>query len=38
MNYYQAPEETLEDAEQMNHWSNTAYSVAIRAAAKKKKL
>jgi DNA transformation protein len=37
MNYYQAPEETLEDAEQMNHWANTAYSVAIRAAAKKKK-
>ncbi len=37
MNYYQAPEETLEDAEQMNHWANTAYSVAIRAAEKKKK-
>jgi len=37
MNYYQAPEETLEDNEQMNTWANTAYTVAIRAAEKKKK-
>jgi len=36
MNYYQAPEETLEDSDKMNPWANTAYAVAVRAAAKKK--
>jgi len=36
MNYYQAPEETLEDTEEMNSWANTAYEVAMRAAKKKK--
>lgn len=36
MSYFQAPEETLEDAEQMNIWANTAYGVALRAAAGKR--
>jgi len=37
MSYYQAPEETLEDAEEMNVWANKAYAAALRAAAKKRK-
>ncbi len=37
MSYYQAPEETLEDAEEMNIWANKAYGAALRAAAKKRK-
>lgn len=37
MSYYQAPEETLEDSEQMNHWANKAYAAALRTAAKKRK-
>ena len=37
MSYYQAPEEALEDSEEMNSWANKAYSVALRAAAKKRK-
>ncbi|MEN8205629.1 MAG: TfoX/Sxy family protein [Pseudomonadota bacterium] len=37
MSYFQAPEETLEDGEEMNAWANRAYSVALRAAAKKQK-
>ncbi|HHJ36049.1 MAG TPA: TfoX family protein [Gammaproteobacteria bacterium] len=37
MNYYQAPEEALEDNEEMNRWANLAYGVAIIAAAKKNK-
>ncbi len=37
MSYYQAPEETLEDAEEMNVWANKAYSAALRAAARKRK-
>jgi len=37
MPYYQAPEETLEDSEEMNLWANKAYSVALRAASKKRK-
>ncbi len=37
LGYFQAPEETLEDAEAMNTWANMAYSAAIRAASKKKK-
>lgn len=36
MSYFQAPEETLEDAEQMNIWANTAYGAALRAAAGKR--
>ena len=37
MSYYQAPEETLEDIEQMNDWANRAYEVALSAAVKKRK-
>ncbi len=37
MSYYQAPEETLEDSEEMNLWANKAYAAALRAAAKKRK-
>ena len=35
MSYYQAPEETLEDSEEMKSWANKAYSAAIRASLKK---
>ena len=35
MSYYQAPEEALEDIEEMNIWANNAYGVALRAALKK---
>ncbi|MFV1997952.1 MAG: TfoX/Sxy family protein [Acidiferrobacterales bacterium] len=38
MSYYQAPEEALEDSEEMNSWANKAYSTALRAASKKRKL
>jgi DNA transformation protein len=37
MSYYQAPEEALEDSEEMNVWANKAYDVALRAASKKRK-
>ena len=37
MSYYQAPDEVLEDAEEMNVWANKAYGAALRAAAKKQK-
>ena len=36
MSYYQAPEEALEDVEEMNTWANKAYSAALRADLKKK--
>lgn len=36
MSYYQAPEEALEDGEEMNVWANRAYAAALRAAAKKR--
>lgn len=36
MSYYQVPEEALEDSEEMNLWANKAYSVALRAASKKR--
>lgn len=36
MSYYQAPEETLEDADEMNFWAQKAYGAALRAASKKK--
>ena len=36
MSYYQAPEESLEDAEEMSVWANRAYGAALRAAAKKR--
>jgi DNA transformation protein len=35
MSYYQAPEEALEDSEEMNAWANKAFAVALRAASKK---
>lgn len=37
LSYYQAPEDALEDVDQMQFWANMAYSVALRAAAKKHK-
>jgi len=37
MSYFQAPEEALESAEEMNLWANKAYSAALRAAARKQK-
>lgn len=33
MSYYQAPEETLDDDEEMNYWASKAYSAALRAAS-----
>lgn len=38
LSYYQAPEEALEDSEEMNTWGNKAYSAALRAALKKQKI
>ena len=37
MSYYQAPEEALEDVEEMNLWANKAYGTALKAASKKQK-
>ena len=37
MSYYQAPEEALEDAEEMNFWANKAYGTALKVASKKPK-
>ena len=37
MSYYQAPEEALEDGEEMSAWAKKAHSTALRAAAKKRK-
>ena len=37
MSYYQAPDEALEDGDEMNSWANKAYSTALRAALKKRK-
>jgi len=37
LSYFQAPEEALEDLDEMNIWANKAYSAALRAALKKKK-
>ena len=36
MSYFQAPEEALEDPEEMNTWGNIGYGAALRAAAGKK--
>lgn len=35
LSYYQAPEDSLEDLELMQHWATCAYAAALRAAAKK---
>ncbi|WP_461482332.1 TfoX/Sxy family protein [Porticoccus sp.] len=32
--YYQAPEETLDDPDEMRSWANKAYACAVRAASK----
>jgi len=37
MSYYQAPEETLENVDEMNYWGNLAYKVASKAASNNKK-
>ena len=37
MSYYQAPEEALENGEEMSSWAAKAYSTALRAASKKRK-
>ena len=37
MSYYQAPEEALEEAEEMSYWAKMAYAAALRAASKKTK-
>jgi DNA transformation protein len=37
LSYFQAPEEALEDGEEMNIWGNKAYSAALRSASRKKK-
>jgi len=36
MSYYQAPEEALDNDEEMNVWANKAYGVALRTAVKKR--
>jgi len=38
MSYYQAPEEVLDNTEEMNAWANSAFSAALRAVARKKKV
>ena len=35
MSYFQAPEEVLEDSEEMHNWASKAYATARRVAAKK---
>jgi len=35
LSYFQAPEETLEDYDEMNIWANKAYATALRAAQNK---
>ena len=35
LNYYQAPEEVLDDITMMKKWCNCAFEVAIRAASKR---
>jgi DNA transformation protein len=37
MSYYHAPEEALENGEEMSFWAARAYSTALRAASKKRK-
>lgn len=35
--YYQAPEEAMENTDEMNYWANQAFSVALKAASRKTK-
>jgi len=37
LSYFQAPEEALEDYDEMNSWANKAYSTALRAAKSKQR-
>ena len=37
MSYYQAPEEVLEDSEEMSYWAKKAYGIALKAASNKRK-
>jgi DNA transformation protein len=37
LSYFMAPEETLEDHEQMSAWARKAYDAALRAASRKYK-
>jgi DNA transformation protein len=37
LSYYQAPEEALEDDEEMTSWAAQAYSIAVQSASKKRK-
>ena len=37
MSYFQAPEETLENDQEMNYWASKAYQAALRAASGKQK-
>ena len=37
MSYYQAPEEALDNAEEMHQWAAKAYRTALRAASKQQK-
>lgn len=37
MSYYEAPEEVLEDDEEMNFWATKAYGTALKIASKKRK-
>lgn len=36
LSYFQAPEECLDNIDEMHGWANRAYDVAVRAANKKK--
>ena len=35
ISYYRAPEEALEDSDEMNRWASKAYGAALRAASNK---
>ncbi|MEX2468422.1 MAG: TfoX/Sxy family protein [Pseudohongiellaceae bacterium] len=37
LNYYQAPEEAMEDVEVMLSWGNGAFAVALRAASRQRR-
>lgn len=37
LSYFEAPEEAMEDEQEMAAWAGSAYGVALRAASKKKK-
>lgn len=36
LSYFQAPEEVLDDAEEMAYWASNAYNTALRAVSKKR--